>query len=74
MTTKEMSIPEHAQTARDFLAVSDREFAAGDHLYPGLRQTPGKSPPGSPRPDDQHIGNIALLAHKHGSLNQAPGP
>ena len=32
MTTKEMTTPEHAQTARDFLAASDREFAAGDHL------------------------------------------
>ena len=32
MTTKEMSAEEHAQTARDFLAASDREFAAGDHL------------------------------------------
>ena len=32
MTTKEMTVPEHAQTARDFLAASDREFAAGDHL------------------------------------------
>ena len=32
MTTKEMSPLEHAQTARDFLAASDREFAAGDHL------------------------------------------
>ena len=32
MTTKEMTIPEHAQTARDFLAASDREFVAGDHL------------------------------------------
>ena len=32
MTTKEMSAEEHAQTARDFLVVSDREFAAGDHL------------------------------------------
>ena len=32
MTTKEMTIPEHAQTARDFLTASDREFAAGDHL------------------------------------------
>ena len=32
MTTKEMTIPEHAQTARNFLAASDREFAAGDHL------------------------------------------
>ena len=50
MTTKEMSIPEHAQTARDFLAASDREFAAGDHLHPGLRQTPGKSPPEAPAP------------------------
>ena len=25
-----MTVPEHAQTARDFLAASDREFAAGD--------------------------------------------
>ncbi len=32
MTTKEMTTLEHAQTARDFLAASDREFAAGDHL------------------------------------------
>ena len=32
MTTKEMTAEEHAQTARDFLAASDREFAAGDHL------------------------------------------
>ncbi len=32
MTTKAMAAPEHAQTARDFLAASDREFAAGDHL------------------------------------------
>ena len=32
MTTKEMTVSEHAQTARDFLAASDREFAAGDHL------------------------------------------
>ena len=32
MTMKEMSASEHAQTARDFLAASDREFAAGDHL------------------------------------------
>ena len=32
MTTKEMTIPEHAQTARDSLAASDLEFAAGDHL------------------------------------------
>ena len=32
MTTKEMSALEHAQTARDFLAASDREFDAGDHL------------------------------------------
>ena len=32
MTTKEMSTLEHAQTARDFLVASDREFAAGDHL------------------------------------------
>ena len=32
MTTKEMSAAEHAQTARDFLAASDREFEAGDHL------------------------------------------
>jgi hypothetical protein len=27
-----MTAQEHAQTARDFLAASDREFAAGDHL------------------------------------------
>jgi len=32
MTTKEMSAAEHAQTARDFLVASDREFEAGDHL------------------------------------------
>ncbi len=32
MTTKEMNVREHAQAARDFLAASDREFAAGDHL------------------------------------------
>jgi hypothetical protein len=32
MTTKEMIAGEHAQTARDFLTASDREFAAGDHL------------------------------------------
>ena len=32
MTTREMSAAEHAQTARDFLVASDREFAAGDHL------------------------------------------
>ena len=32
MTSKEMSALEHAQTARDFLVASDREFAAGDHL------------------------------------------
>ena len=32
MTTKQMTTAEHAQTARDFLAASDREFAAGDHL------------------------------------------
>ena len=32
MTTKEMNAAEHAQTARDFLVASDREFAAGDHL------------------------------------------
>ena len=33
MTTgKEMSAAEHAQTAREFLVASDREFAAGDHL------------------------------------------
>ena len=32
MTTKEMTAGEHAQTARDFLTASDREFAAGDHL------------------------------------------
>ena len=32
MTNKEMSVLEHAQTARDFLVASDREFDAGDHL------------------------------------------
>ena len=32
MTTREMSAAEHAQTARDFIVASDREFAAGDHL------------------------------------------
>ena len=32
MTSKEMSALEHAQTARDSLAASDREFDAGDHL------------------------------------------
>ena len=32
MTTKEMNSQEHGQTARDFLVVSDREFAAGDDL------------------------------------------
>ena len=31
MTTKEMTAEQHAQTARDFLAASDREFTAGDH-------------------------------------------
>ena len=32
MTTREMTAVEHAQTARDFLVTSDREFATGDHL------------------------------------------
>ena len=32
MATREMSAAEHAQTARDFLAASDHEFATGDHL------------------------------------------
>ena len=32
MTDQEMSALEHAQTARDFLAASDREFDAGDYL------------------------------------------
>ncbi len=32
MTIREMTAAEHAQTARDFLVTSDREFAAGDHL------------------------------------------
>ncbi len=40
MTTKEMTAAEHAQTARDFLAASDREFAAGDHL-PGSEKLYG---------------------------------
>ena len=31
-TEKEMTAAEHAQTARDFLVASDREFASGDHL------------------------------------------
>ena len=32
MTTREMTVQDHAQTARHFLAESDREFAEGDHL------------------------------------------
>ena len=32
MTTREMIAAEHAQTARDFLLASDREFDAGDRL------------------------------------------
>ena len=32
MTTREMTVDEHAQTAREFLTASNREFAAGDHL------------------------------------------
>ena len=32
MTTREMTVQDHAQTARYFLAESDREFATGDHL------------------------------------------
>ena len=40
MTTGEMTAAEHAQTARDFLAASDREFAAGDHL-PGSEKLYG---------------------------------
>ena len=32
MTTREMTAAEHAQTAREFLVASDREFAGGDHL------------------------------------------
>ena len=32
MTTREMTAAEHAQTAREFLVASDREFADGDHL------------------------------------------
>ena len=32
MTTREMTVQQHAQTAREFLTASDREFAAGDHL------------------------------------------
>lgn len=32
MTTREMSAADHARTARQFLQVSDREFADGDHL------------------------------------------
>ncbi len=30
MTTREMTAAEHARTARDFLAASDREFADDD--------------------------------------------
>ncbi len=32
MTTREMTTQDHAATALHFLAESDREFAAGDHL------------------------------------------
>ena len=32
MTTREMTVQQHAQTAREFLTASNREFAAGDHL------------------------------------------
>lgn len=32
MTTREMTVQEHAQQSREFLAASDREFASGDHL------------------------------------------
>ena len=32
MTTREMTVAEHAQTAREFLVASDREFSGGDHL------------------------------------------
>ena len=32
MSTREMTVHDHAATARHFLAESDREFAAGDHL------------------------------------------
>ena len=32
MTTREMTVQDHAQTAHHFLAESDREFSAGDHL------------------------------------------
>ena len=31
-TEKEMTAVEHAQTAREFLVVADREFAGGDYL------------------------------------------
>ncbi len=31
MTTREMTVQEHAESARHFLVQSDREFAAGDH-------------------------------------------
>ncbi len=40
MTAKELTAAEHAQTARDFLIASDREFAAGDHL-PGSEKLYG---------------------------------
>ena len=32
MTTRQMTVREHADTARQFLEASDLEFAAGDHL------------------------------------------
>ena len=40
MTAKELTAAEHAQTACDFLAAADREFAAGDHL-PGSEKLYG---------------------------------
>ena len=32
MITREMTVQEHTEQAREFLAASDREFESGDHL------------------------------------------
>ena len=32
MTTREMTVQEHARQARDFVVASDQEFTSGDHL------------------------------------------
>ena len=54
MTTKEMTAEEHAQTARDFLTASDREFTAGDH-----RQGSESSTEPLPRPSSPSASNAA---------------